>query len=88
MENYETFVSILANKDGPKRLIIEPWAEEFAILETGKIELSIISDTSGSVQIGAGSYYLTVWLWRGCRVKVKINGVELVSASLEIAAPG
>jgi len=69
-------------------MIVEPWAEEFSIPPGSALTLKIFNTTAGPIDTEINKDYFVIWLWRGCRVQVSIDGKDQTPSSLSIPAFG
>jgi putative heme iron utilization protein len=69
-------------------IIIEPWAEEFALAPGSKMTLLCTFDDAFEkiMDVQQGDNYFALWFWQSCKVNVTIDGVLQDTASSEIAA--
>jgi hypothetical protein len=85
----DTTVKYIITNDHPEALtvLIEPWAEEIVLRPTSSLLLTVLCDREGMLEVATDPNYFTVWFWTGCRVKLALNGEELVMPSLLRRAP-
>ena len=76
------------NKSNSTVVIVEPWAEEFAVDPGSVLHLEISYAKIGILETAISQEYFTLWLWAGCRVEVFLDGKNKTPPSLSIPAFG
>jgi hypothetical protein len=69
------------------KVIVEPWAEEFAVPSDSILSLKILYIQDGPLETEVGADYFTIWLWAGSRAEVSLDGRDQTPRSLSIPAP-
>ncbi len=70
------------------QLILEPWANEFAIPSGSSFCITVQARTLGAIETIMTDEFHIVWLWSGCTARVSLDGMDLTPRELSIPAFG
>ena len=68
-------------------LVLEPWAEEFAVEVKSEILIHIRSRFACKLEAEIMESRILVWAWSGCTATVAIQGIDVTPISLSLECP-
>jgi hypothetical protein len=83
MMKYESKIIISNSSTRPKKIYLEPWAEEFEMSSGKTFELFAKAEEEGNFEVEFNDDNITVYLWPGSTVKVYCEGEELGAGNFE-----
>jgi hypothetical protein len=87
MDNSVTIQSIWNQNEKEFKVLVEPWAAEFAIPPKSTLKIKILHTEPGEIETVVDPNCLTIWLWRGCRAEVSLDGRDQTPSFMSTPAP-
>lgn len=66
---------------------LEPWAEEIPVDPGSELVLKIHYVDVDTIETEQTAEFFVIWLWRGCRAQVLVDGEDRTVSSMSRPAP-